>query len=59
MRNTFAMADARSEDAAYGRSFTYWPSEKSGVPLPRVRTSWTGSTSSSKAAVQRCSSASG
>ncbi len=63
VRNTVRRATASSEDAAYGRSLTYWASAKSGepprpLPLPR-RTSAMGSMSSSRAAVQTSSFASG
>ncbi len=63
LEKTPLSATASSEDAAYGRSLTYCASAASGapprpLPLPRL-TSATASTSSSNAAVQRWSSASG
>jgi len=60
VRNTRPMATASSDDAAYGRSLTYCFNENASVArLPRAFTSPIGSTSSSSAAVHRCSDASG
>ncbi|MGX1510592.1 hypothetical protein RKD44_001880 [Streptomyces collinus] len=63
LEKTLLSATARRDEAAYGRSLTYWARAASGapprpLPLPRL-TSATASTSSSSAAVQRRSSASG
>ena len=55
---TGASATLRNDEATYGRSLTYCASGNAPVPRPR-RTSPTGSTSSSSAAVQRSSLASG
>jgi hypothetical protein len=53
--NTCAIATLRNDDATYGRSFTYcW-----SAPADPPRTSPTGSTSSSTAAVHRSSDTSG
>jgi hypothetical protein len=53
---TRASATLTNDDATYGRSFTYWSSRANRTPR---RISPTGSTSSSRAAVQRSSLASG
>src|SRR4051794_41105477 len=44
---TLLMATDRNDDATYGRSLTYWPSENPLPlgPLPSLRTRPTGSTS--------------
>ncbi len=57
--NTSASATPSSEDAAYDRSLTYWPRLKSGRPRARERARRTGSTSSSRATVQRSAVATG
>ena len=54
--NTRPSATLMNDEAAYGRSLTYWSMR--GKRIPR-RTSPTGSTSSSSATVQRSSVASG
>jgi len=62
VRKASLSATASMLEAAYGRSLTYWASSPSvfGVFWPaRPRTSATGSTSSSSAAVHRCGVASG
>ena len=55
-RARFSATD-RNDEAAYGRSLTYWSSSPSACPLPR--TSPTGSMSISSTASQRSSVASG
>jgi hypothetical protein len=60
-RNTERSATDSSEEAAYGRSFTYWARAKPPPlpPGPDPRTSATGSTSSSSATVHRSGPTSG
>lgn len=57
--NTSAMATPSSDEAAYGRSLTYWARLKSGAFLARDLAIRMGSTSRINATVQRSSVASG